>query len=311
MNCVADISIEDLFRLLGDETRLRVLRVLSDVSLSVSEMVQVLDVPQSTLSRHLGALRRGGLVLDRRDGASVWYALSDLLLHNESLMAMLKESLCKVNSKREDAKRLETVLSARKAKTNKFFDSVAGEYHHLVKLGGGDSGLLWAMMQLLPRSTIVDAGCGEGSLSLRLAKLGHKVHAVDSSSAMCKTLKERSRDIPKGRLTVCEGDLELMPLKNNCADIVLYSQVLHHTSRPVNVLKEGVRVCSKGGRVVVVELLSHSQEWTREQLGDLWLGFTPENLKASMKEAGLLAINVEEIDGEGGLPLVCATGTVK
>ncbi len=302
-----DTSPEQLFRLLGDETRLRVLRVLRDVSLSVSEMVSVLDVPQSTLSRHLGALRREGLVQYRRDGATVWYAVADDLLHDESLMAMLDESFTRVNAKKDDEQRLKKVLAARRTRTQDFFDAVAGEYHHLVKPGGGDAGLLWAMMQALPVCTIIDVGCGEGNLALRLARLGHTVHAVDSSKAMRKTLKERARDIPAKRLKVHDGDMESLPLDDSTADLVLYSQVLHHASRPSVALAEGTRVCRTGGKVLIVDLLLHDKEWTREQLGDLWLGFSGSDLKSWMKEARLNDIQVDEVDS-GGMALVCARG---
>jgi len=302
---------ERLFRLLADETRLRIIRALLGGPLTVGEIGRTLALAQSTTSRHLAAMRSGGLVTDRREGAFAWYSLADALLRDEALVTVVRDSASRAAHSRADARRLEKALERRRTKSRDFFDSVAGSYHEIARPGGGAEGLVSAMALALTPSTIVDIGCGEGEVSLRLARLGHRVHAVDSSRAMIAALRKRLRreGDAGARVETHVGDTERLPLGDSVADVVLMSQILHHAPRPEAALAEAVRVAKPGGRVVVLDLLRHEQEWTRERMGDLWLGFELSELEGLMRSAGLAGVRSETIEVEGGLPLVACGGT--
>ena len=294
--------------MLADETRLRVIRALFDCPLTVGELTEVLALPQSTVSRHLAILRRGELVSDRRDGTFIWYSLTDHLLRDDALVAVIRAATARLPQEQADRERQRAVLEARRAHTRDFFDALAGSYHNLVRPGGGAEGLALAMMMALPPATVVDLGAGEGDIALPLARLGHRVIAVDSSPAMVRTLEAKAQ---AGGLRVEAhlGDLEALPLSSGLGDVVLLSQTLHHTRRPEVAIAEAARVARSGGRVVVLDLVRHEQDWAREKLGDLWLGFEPETLRGWLARAGLGEIAVETAEVAGGLPVVAARGT--
>ena len=309
MEQAASQGPQALFQTLADETRLRIIRALMECPLTVSELTAILDSPQSTVSRHLSILRRAELVGDRRDGTFIWYRLSDALCRDEPLLAVVRAALGRLPREQADRERLAAVLEARRAGTRDFFDALAGHYDSLARPGGGPEALAMAMMMGLPPATAVDLGSGQGEIALRLARLGHRVIAVDSSPAMVKTLAERARREGLSDVQARLGDLEALPLPDACGDLVLVSQTLHHTRRPEVALREAARVCRPGGRVIVLDLLHHEQEWTREKLGDLWLGFEPDVLCRWLAEAGLASIVWERVEVDGGLPVIAARGT--
>jgi len=302
---------ERLFKLLADETRLRIIRALLEAPLTVNEIARTLALAQSTTSRHLAAMRSGGLVTDRREGAFAWYSLSDSLLRDEALATVIRDAAARAAHSKTDARRLEKALERRRTESRDFFDSVAGSYHKIARPGGGAEGLVSAMTLALPPSVVIDIGCGEGEVALRLARLGHRVHAVDSSRAMIAALKKRLRreGDAGSRVETHVGDTERLPLADGMADVVLMSQILHHAPRPEAALREAVRVTRPGGRVVVLDLLKHDQEWTRERMGDLWLGFDSDELEGLVRASGLSEIRSETIEVDGGLPLIACGGT--
>jgi ubiquinone/menaquinone biosynthesis C-methylase UbiE len=300
---------EALFQVLADETRLRIIRALLDCPLTVGELTEALDLPQSTVSRHLSILRRGDLVGDRRDGTFIWYSLADGLLGDEPLLAVVRTALGRLPQEQADRQRQTAVLEARRAHTRDFFDALAGSYHNVARAGGGAEGLAVAMTMALPPSTVIDLGAGEGDIALPLARLGHRVIAVDSAPAMVRTIEERAHAAGLAGIEVHLGDLEALPLAAGIGDVVLLSQTLHLVRRPEAAVREAARVAHAGGRVVVLDLLHHEQEWVRERLGDLWLGFDPATLRRWLGDAGLLDVVVETVEVAGGLPVLAARGT--
>lgn len=305
----ANARAEALFQVLADETRLRAIRALLDCPLTVGELTEVLALPQSTVSRHLAILRRGELVSDRRDGTFIWYSLADRLLRDEALVAVIRAAIARLPQEQADRERQRAVLEARRARTRDFFDALAGSYHNLAKAGGGPEGIAIAMMMALPPTTVIDLGAGEGDVALPLARLGHRVIAIDSSPAMVRTLEAKARAGGLSRVEVRLGELEALPLPSNLGDVVLLSQTLHHTRRPEVALAEATRVARSGGRVVVLDLVRHEQDWVREKLGDLWLGFEPEAVREWLARAGLSELAVVTVEVAGGLPVIAARGT--
>ena len=299
---------EALFHLLADETRLRLIRALFDCPLTVGELTEVLAIPQSTVSRHLAILRRGELVSDRRDGTFIWYSLADRLLRDEALVAVIRSAVARLPQEQADRERQQAVLEARRARTRDFFDAVAGNYRSLAKPGGGAEGLALAMMMALPPATVVDLGAGEGDIALPLARLGHRVIAVDSSPAMVHTLQAKAQAAGLRSVEAHLGDLEALPLPDGVADVALVSQTLHHTRKPEVAIAEAARVTRSGGCVVVLDLARHGQDWARERLGDLWLGFEAEELREWLARAGLVQIAIDVAQVSGGLPVIAARG---
>lgn len=286
-----------IFKALADEIRLRIVRAVSSAELSVAELVQVLDLPQSTVSRHLKPLREAGLVAARRDGTSVYYhrgaAFSD-----RHLAGFLEARLEGVAREAADRAAIRRVLDLRRRHSRSFFDEVAGRYGTLTEPGGGWSALAAGLAAGFSGQSTADLGSGEGGLTLLLARFAEMVHAVDQSPKMLRLVAARADELGLGRKVQClEGDLERLPLPDESVDSAFLSQALHHASRPENAVVEAARILRPGGRLVVLDLARHEQEWVREQWADQWLGFDPAQVRGWMEQAGLQPVSEERLPG--------------
>jgi SAM-dependent methyltransferase len=285
-----------LFRLLGDDVRLRILRLLDGERLNVTELTSILGIAQSGVSRHLGLLKDAGLVEERRDAGFTFFRLAPGLQDGQNgfgpvwpLLRAHFDTAASTAEGRADDARLEEVRRVRK---ENFDDHGAdGERGQIIP---GRSWAAWAraLGHLLPPLVIADLGCGDGYLTVEASRFAKKVIAVDRSEAALA----RARDMAKRRrLTNVEwkrGELERLPLKEASVDVALLSQVLHHASSPEKALAEAARIVKPGGRVLLLELRGHQEQWVRERLGDKWLGFDDEQLQTLLKEAGLTDVKV-------------------
>jgi ArsR family transcriptional regulator len=300
------MSSASLFRLLGDEARLRILRLLDSERLNVTELTSILGIAQSGVSRHLGLLKDAGLVEERRDAGFTFFRLAPGLQGGENgfgpvwpLLRSHFDAASVTPEGRGDDARLEEVRRVRK---ENFDDHGAdGERGQIVP---GRSWAAWAraLGHLLPPLVIADLGCGDGYLTVEASRFARKVIAVDKSDAalsrgreMAKRLVRRSPGGGGRRLTNIEwkrGELEKLPLKEASVDVALLSQALHHAASPQKALAEAARIVKPGGRVLLLELRGHQEQWVRERLGDKWLGFDDDELKRLLENAGLTDVKV-------------------
>jgi ArsR family transcriptional regulator len=264
---------------------LRLLRLLSRESLNVSELTAVLGVAQSGVSRHLGLLRDAGLVTEERSGLFAWYRLSDRFAGGDGHSALhgwLAEEFNATSAEtRADDARLEEVRRVRKESF-----SVHGDDRR--QLVPGRSWPAWAraLGLLMPRVDVADLGCGDGYLTIEMARWAKHVTAVDQS----KDVLARGRELAKRRrltnITWKRGDLERVPIPDASIDIALLSQALHHAEHPDRALAEASRILKPGGRVLVLDLREHEQAWVKSKLGDRWLGFSEDQLRSLLGATG-------------------------
>lgn len=291
------ISTLDLFRALADEVRLRIVFILKDAELSVAEMVDVLGLPQSTVSRHLKPLRDAGLLGTRREGTSVYYRRGDALSEPD-IADLLGHRLSGLPAAKADTAAVHRVLDQRRRRSRDFFERMAGRYGGLTQPGGGWEALAAALAAGFAGRTVVDIGSGEGSLSLLLARFAATVTAIDQSPAMRKEVAKRAKNAGVGsHVIVREGDLERLPLADGSQDAAFLSQALHHAAQPARAIAEAARVLRPGGRLIVLDLARHDQEWMREQWADQWLGFGTAELRTWMEQAGLRVEADVQIEG--------------
>ncbi len=280
------MAVERL-KALADEVRLRIIRAVSASELSVAELVQVLELPQSTVSRHLKVLRDVKLVETRRDGTYIYYrrgsALADPLLAQ-----FVDEQLRSLDGGELDSEAVMRVIGMRSRRSREFFDQVAGKYGELSQPGGGWSALAGAMAVGFAGCDIADLGAGEGDLTLLLARFARSVMAVDASSEMLKHVGARlNREQHAARVELVLGELEELPMSNESVDAVFLSQALHHVGQPAVAIREAARILRSGGWLIVLDLQQHDQEWMREQWADVWLGFDPDQVEQWIVQAGL------------------------
>jgi SAM-dependent methyltransferase len=287
-------TVGDLFRLLGDEARLRLLRVLAGRygRLNVTELTTVLGLAQSGVSRHLKLLKEAGLVAEERGGGFSFYRLSPALLDGgfggmwPALQAQFVAAANGPEVRGDDA-RLQEVIRLRKEN----FDVHGTDRAQFVP---GRSWAAWsrALGLLLPAVDVVDIACGEGYLSVEAARWANKVIGVDRSAEMLKRARALADRRGVSNIAWKRGEIERLPLDDASADVALLSQALHHAGDPARALSEAARVLRPGGKVVVLDLREHDQAWVRDRVGDRWLGFKDEDLRHFLTDAGLDQVTV-------------------
>jgi ArsR family transcriptional regulator len=280
-----------LFRLLGDEARLRILRVLASERLNVTELTAILGIAQSGVSRHLGLLREHGLVEEQREGGYTYYRAVPAAGRADqgALWSLLDAEFAAAATDpvaRADQARLKEVLRLRKESF-----ATHGDSRQLVP---GRSWAAWAraLGHLLPAWDVADLGCGEGYLTVEAARWARRVVAVDRSAQVLARAKALARRRRVSNIDWKRGELEAVPVAEASVDVALLSQALHHASDPARALGEAVRVTRPGGRVLVLDLRSHRETWVQERLGDRWLGFDDAELARLMTDAGLQGVRV-------------------
>jgi SAM-dependent methyltransferase len=283
-----------LYRLLGDEARLRLLRVLAGRHgrLNVTELTAVLGIAQSGVSRHLRLLKEAGLVVEERGGGFSYYRLSPALLDGgfgglwPALQTQFAEA-AHTPAVRGDEARLQEVIRLRK-------ENFAVHGTDRAQLVPGRSWAAWsrALGLLLPAADVADIACGEGYLSVESARWARSVVGIDRSSDVLKRAKELARRRGVKNISWKRGDMEKLPLESASADVALLSQALHHAVNPPTAVVDAARILRPGGRVVVLDLRQHDQEWVRERVGDRWLGFTDEQLEQFLTGSGLRDVTV-------------------
>lgn len=280
-----------VFRLLGDEVRLRLLRLLAAERLNVTELTGILGIAQSGVSRHLGLLRDSGLVEERREGGFTYYQAPapDSRNGTAPLWQLLEAQFAASADDplaRADRARLKEVLRLRK-------ESFAnhGDGHQLVP---GRSWAAWgrALGHLLPPFDVADLGCGEGYLTVEAAGWARRVVAIDRSVDVLERAKALARRRGVSNIVWEQGDIERVPLADNTVDVTLLSQALHHAADPSLVLSESARITRPGGRVLVLDLRRHDETWVRDRLGDRWLGFDDTQLEKLLAAAGFSDVRV-------------------
>ncbi|HEX7940809.1 MAG TPA: metalloregulator ArsR/SmtB family transcription factor [Gemmatimonadaceae bacterium] len=285
-----------LYRLLGDEARLRLLRVLRKERLNVTELTGILGLAQSGVSRHLGLLKEAGLVIEERDAGYTYYRVPDGLASNggAAVWAALEEhfeAAAGEASVRADEARLQEVLRLRKEN----FDTHGGaDTRDARQLVPGRSWAAWsrALGMLLPPMRVADLGCGEGYLTIEAARWASQVIAVDRSDVVLDRAKALAARRRVDNVVWKRGELEKLPIKDEAVDVALLSQALHHAAQPARAVAEASRITVPGGRVLILDLREHREEWVRAKLGDRTLGFNDGELKRMLADAGLQQVRV-------------------
>ena len=298
---------------LADETRLRLLGVLASHELNVGEIVQVMGMGQSRVSRHLKILMDAGLVACQRHGLWAFYSAS-AANGSRSLLAAVLEGLAGLPEHKADLDAAAQILSERRRSTTRFFDGVASDWKRLSREMLGDFELGPAIMGSLAASgaqvgTVVDLGCGPGLLMGHLAGAASQVIGVDNSPRM---LEAAAKLLPEGpEISLRIGDLEHLPLRDGEADAAVMSLVLHHLPAPQQGIAEMGRVVRPGGRAVLADFQLHDNETLRSLYGDRWLGFSPDDLHTWLERAGFHELACERHPVNLGLTLMVITARRK
>lgn len=272
---------------LSDPIRARLLAALERHELTVGELHRALQLPQSTVSRHLRALADAGWVSSREDGTSNHYRIARRA-HDASarrLWNAVRDDLNGLAAVRRDAERVRGVLAARHTASQKFFATGAGQWDRLRAELFGERVEQFTLFGLLDASwTVADLGCGTGQLAEAVAPFVRKVVAVDESAAMLRAA--RARLAARDNVEVRHGSLEALPLAPGEVNAALLSLVLQYLAEPAAVLAGVRRALAPGGRALVLDLRAHDRADLRERLGHAWQGIEEDRLRQWCAEAG-------------------------
>jgi ArsR family transcriptional regulator len=277
----------DRLSVLADTTRSRLLLLLDRFELSVGELCAVLQLPQSTVSRHLKLLSDEDWIVARGDGTSRFYKMvpSRLDAPTRTVWSVLREQMTSSSGAASDARRAEQVLAKRRDKAQLFFMNSADSWDRLrTKMIGGRTDLLALLDLLDDRWVVADLGCGTGQISEALAPCVSRVIAVDESGPMLGVARDRLSS--QANVDLRAGTIEALPIDDASVDAAVLFLVAHFIADPMAVMREVQRVLRPGGRVLIVDLVSHDRIEYVVQLGHVWQGFDGDQVKDWLTTAG-------------------------
>jgi DNA-binding transcriptional ArsR family regulator len=294
----------DLFRLLGDEDRLRLLALCAMEELTVGELATLLGESQPQVSRKSQPLREAGLLHARRDGTRT-------LLRSEAsvdpvVLAALEagRALCLDDG---SLAQIPILVAQREEASRQFFAEGQGAAAAHAAAAEVEAPAPWApflpmLAPLLPgRALAIDVGAGEGTLLPLLSPLFERVVAIDRSAARLARCAQRVAALGLPNVRLREGTVDDPALAEEIAraggaDFAVLARVLHHAARPQDLVSAAARVLRPGGHVALVDHVPHDDERLREQ-GHVWLGFEPARLRGFVEAAGLTVLAASRLPG--------------
>ena len=320
------IEIVNALKLLADDTRLRILRLVAREPLNVSEITAILGLAQSGISRHLSLLRKAGLVAERREGVWTYYEIAAGIRFADGEWTSTDAGAGGEEQTAPDAE-LQQVwefISLRLAEAE-------DPFHDLPRLtealrqrenyGGGlnekllEPGQSWfawsrALHYLLPPLDALDLGCGDGAITVEISRFARRVVGIDVNPSFLMAARRRAERENRGNVEFKEDRIESLKEPDDPYDLAVFSQSLHHLREPAAGIRQATRVLRPGGRLVVFDLAPHQENWVIPKLGHVHLGFAPEELERMLRDSGLTGIELQQVQQRRGevFRVVLATG---
>lgn len=286
-----EAALSIVFKAAGDELRLQILRVMAQDSYGVSELCDIFGIKQSALSHHLRILLEANLLSRRKEGTNTFYRRA---LPNGRIASLHQQLLDQIDMDpipAPIARGVERIQHQRENNSVAFFRGNAGRFREHQELMAPWADYSDTTVQLLdrldkkPLNTIVEIGVGEGWLLPALRQRASSVIALDLSGKMLDLARDHTAHLTD--IQFVHGSTDTLLQSNLRADAVIANMVLHHTPDPQRVLSEAAALLAPGGSFIISELCAHDQAWAREHCGDLWLGFTSEQLQDWASHADL------------------------
>lgn len=291
----------------AEETRFRILVLLQDGELSVSDLTDILGQSQPRISRHLKVLVDAGLVERYREGSWAFFSLADGTGVARLLRPMLE---CLDGSDKTlagDRGRLASVREQRAQVAQNFFARLAPEWDRLRSLHASEEAVEAAILKMLGDrrvDNLLDLGTGTGHMLQLLGRSASRVAGLDASHAMLSVARANLERAGLSGVELRQGDIHVLPFEQNEFDLIVLHQVLHYLDDPARAIREASRLLSPGGRLLIIDFAPHNLEFLREDQAHRRLGFSKEQMTGWLAEAGLDCADTadlmppEKIDGK-------------
>lgn len=283
-----DIVMETVnyFKALGDETRLRIVNLLSKNELNVNEIVSILNMGQSRISRHLKILSDSSLISSRKDGLWVFYKANVSDFSGE-LIRLIDTKLKSEGIFSLDIIQLDKYIKERGERGKEYFNKIASDWKKIRREILGELDLNSEIVKSLGKcGCTADLGCGNGELAEQLLSKSVKVIGVDRSPGMLEEAGKYLKSLGRERFDLRLGELAHLPVRDGETDCAVINMVLHYLDDPLIAVMEAGRVVKSGGRLVIAELDSHRDESLRSSFGHRWLGFSSDTVKSWIEGSG-------------------------
>jgi ubiquinone/menaquinone biosynthesis C-methylase UbiE/DNA-binding transcriptional ArsR family regulator len=286
-------SLDDLvlgLKAVGEETRLRILALLAEGDLNVSDLTDILGQSQPRISRHLKLLVEAGLVERHREGSWAFFRLAE----NTAAAALARGIISRLDAVDEraaaDRARLLAVRAARSQAAQVYFARHAADWDHIRALHAPEAAVEDAIRDIVgitPVRAMVDLGTGTGRMLTLLAPIARRVVGVDASHAMLAVARAGLERAGLNRVELRQGDIYAPPVERGGFDLVIIHQVLHFLDDPARALREASALLSPGGRLLVIDFAPHSHEFLRDAHAHRRLGFRREEVSEWLADSGL------------------------
>jgi ubiquinone/menaquinone biosynthesis C-methylase UbiE/DNA-binding transcriptional ArsR family regulator len=274
----------------GEITRLRLLCLLAEAELTVTELVAILGQSQPRVSRHLKLLTEAGLAERRREGAWAFFRLGE----SGAGVALARDIVGRVDPAdpfiAADRARLDATREARRRNAATYFAQMAVDWDRIRALHASEERVESALTSLIgdkPIRALLDLGTGTGRMLELFAPLAQRAVGVDQSPAMLALARSRVDQTSLRNVQLRQGDIYAPPVERGAYDLAIVHQVLHFLDDPARALAEAARALRPGGRLVVVDFAAHEEEFLREDFAHRRLGFASQEVEGFLTEAGL------------------------
>jgi demethylmenaquinone methyltransferase/2-methoxy-6-polyprenyl-1,4-benzoquinol methylase/ArsR family transcriptional regulator len=274
----------------GEATRLRLLALLVEAELTVTEIVSILGQSQPRVSRHLKLLVEAGLIERHREGAWAFFSCTA-----RTPMAACGRDLVRRLDPEDpvlvaDRGRLGEVRSARNANAESYFATQASQWDRLRSLHIAEERVEAAILEAVgpgPFRALLDLGTGTGRMLELLAARADRAIGIDQNHAMLNVARTRIERSGQRNIHLRQGDIYALPVERDGYDIVILHQVLHFLDDPSRALREAARALRPAGRLIVVDFAPHTDEALRDHHAHRRLGFSRDEIEDFMTDAGL------------------------
>ncbi len=277
-------------RAAGEETRLRLLALIAEGELNVSDLTDILGQSQPRISRHLKLMAEAGLIERNREGAWAFFRIAERHPGGALARALVARLDPRDSILNADKARLEAVRSSRAEAAKSYFDKHAVEWDRIRSLHASDESVESAILDVVgagPFRSVLDLGTGTGRILTLLSSRAGRLVGVDANHAMLAVARANLELAGLRKAELRQGDIYALPVERGAFDLVVIHQVLHFLDDPARALREAAAALAPGGQLLVVDFAPHGLEFLRESHAHRRLGFDGSQIEAWLDDAGL------------------------